>query len=110
MKMAELKKYPVGMQTFQKIVEGGYLYVDKTALMHRLVNEYNYVFLSRPRRFGKSLLLSTMESYFEGKRELFEGLDISRLEKEWESYPVFRADLSSESYDHPDKLRDRLEL
>lgn len=83
------------MQTFQKIVEGGYLYVDKTALMHRLVNEYNYVFLSRPRRFGKSLLLSTMESYFEGKRELFEGLDISRLEKEWESYPVFRADLSS---------------
>lgn len=88
-------KYPVGIQTFEKIIKEGYVYVDKTALIYDLVTSGQYYFLSRPRRFGKSLLLSTIQAYFEGKKELFEGLAISKLEEEWEKYPVIRLDLSS---------------
>ncbi|MDE5883069.1 MAG: ATP-binding protein, partial [Muribaculaceae bacterium] len=80
----------------------------KTALIYELVNRAEYVFLSRPRRFGKSLLMSTLEAYFKGKRELFKGLAISRLETEWECYPVFRFDLSGENFDHPQKLIDHI--
>lgn len=96
--MAKTIKYSVGIQTFRKIREGNYLYVDKTAFIEELKNDSDYVFLSRPRRFGKSLLMSTLEAYFRGEKELFEGLAISEIEKEWVSYPVFRIDMSPEAY------------
>ena len=76
-------KYPIGIQTFEQIIEDGYVYVDKTELVYRLVSEGKIYFLSRPRRFGKSLLLSTLKSYYQGKKELFKGLAIEKLEKEW---------------------------
>ena len=97
-------KYPVGVQTFSKIREKGYLYVDKTAILYTLVKESEYVFLSRPRRFGKSLLMSTLEAYFRGRKDLFEGLSISNLEKDWIKYPVFRLDLSPAYFYHPQRL------
>lgn len=90
-----LKPLPTGIQTFEKIREGNYLYVDKTALVYRLANEHSYVFLSRPRRFGKSLLCSTLKSYFEGRRDLFEGLAMESLEKEWRQHPVLLISLAS---------------
>ena len=73
-------KYPIGIQNFESLRNDGYFYVDKTALIYQLVNNGRYYFLSRPRRFGKSLLLSTLEAYFEGKKELFEGLALEKLE------------------------------
>lgn len=90
-----LVKYPIGIQSFEKIREEGYLYVDKTALIYRLIQRGQYYFLSRPRRFGKSLLLSTIEAYFEGRKNLFEGLAMSELEKEWKNHPVLKISLSS---------------
>ena len=101
-------KYPLGIQTFSEIIEENYLYVDKTELVYDLVNYNKYVFLSRPRRFGKSLLLSTIRSYFEGRKELFEGLAIGSLEKKWTVHPVLRFDLSAANYDHPDVLKSKL--
>jgi hypothetical protein len=89
---------PIGIQTFENIIEGGYAYVDKTALVYELVNEGMYFFLGRPRRFGKSLLVSTLRAYFEGKREFFAGLDIEKLEKEWIEHPVLHIDLTTSSY------------
>ena len=91
-------KYPVGIQTFSEIIEEHYLYVDKTEFVYKLANDSKYIFLSRPRRFGKSLLMSTLEEYFKGHRQLFKGLAIDRLEKDWPEYPVFRLDLSGENY------------
>lgn len=91
--------YPIGIQSFEKIREGGYVYVDKTAWIYRLVTGGNYYFLSRPRRFGKSLLVSTLEAYFQGKKELFEGLSIGRLEQQWVKYPVFHLDLNAQKYE-----------
>lgn len=88
------RKYPIGIQTFSEIRKGGYVYIDKTDLVWRLANEAKYIFLSRPRRFGKSLLTSTLHSYFAGQKELFQGLKIMGLEKEWESYPVIHFDIS----------------
>ncbi len=88
-------KYPIGIQTFEKIREGGYIYADKTGYVYRLAQQFQFVFLSRPRRFGKSLLLSTMKSYFEGRRDLFEGLEAGRLETEWVQYPVLHISLAS---------------
>lgn len=73
-------KYPIGVQSFAKLREDGYIYVDKTGYIANLIKEGNYFFLSRPRRFGKSLLLSTIEAFFQGRKELFEGLEISRME------------------------------
>ncbi|MCF0191334.1 MAG: AAA family ATPase [Marinilabiliaceae bacterium] len=87
-------KYPIGIQTFEKIIEGNYVYVDKTEYIYNLTHNSTYVFLSRPRRFGKSLLTSTFESYFEGRKDLFENLKLGQLEKEWVKYPVFRFDVS----------------
>lgn len=92
--MSNLRRYPVGIQTFEKIIKGGYIYVDKTDLVWKLTQLSNYVFLSRPRRFGKSLLSSTLRSYFEGRKDLFEGLKIMQLEQEWTEYPVLHIDLS----------------
>ena len=88
------RKYPVGIQTFSEIIEKGYVYVDKTDLVWQLTDYAKYIFLSRPRRFGKSLLSSTLHSYFAGERELFEGLKIMELEQEWKRYPVLHFDLS----------------
>ena len=92
--MTTERKYPIGIQTFSEIIRGGYLYIDKTDLVWQLAHYAKYIFLSRPRRFGKSLLSSTLHSYFAGDRELFEGLKIMELEQEWESYPVLHFDLS----------------
>ncbi len=90
-----LKRCPIGIQTFSKIIEGNYLYIDKTEYVYRLANaDATYFFLSRPRRFGKSLLTSTLRSYFEGRRELFKGLAIERIETEWTEYPVLHFDMS----------------
>ncbi len=86
-------RYPLGIQTFSKIIEGGYVYVDKTEYVYNMTRS-SYVFLSRPRRFGKSLLVSTLESYFEGRKDLFKGLAIEKLEKDWIEYPVIRLDMS----------------
>ncbi len=92
-------KYPIGIQTFEKIIEGGFVYVDKTDMVYSLANEGgNIYFLSRPRRFGKSLLISTLESYFLGKKDLFRGLKIDALEKDWKTYPVLRIDFSVGNY------------
>lgn len=89
------RKYPVGIQTFEKIREEDYLYIDKTDLVWKMTKESPYVFLSRPRRFGKSLLCSTLENYFKGRKDLFEGLAIAELEKDWKQYPVLRFDISA---------------
>ncbi len=91
-------RYPIGIQTFSKIREGGYVYVDKTAFVHKLTQEGDYYFLSRPRRFGKSLLLSTIEAYFQGRRDLFKGLAIDSLTDDWEPHPVLHLDLNSAEY------------
>ena len=91
----ELKRLPTGIQTFEKIREGDYLYVDKTALIYQLTHNSSYVFMSRPRRFGKSVLCSTLKSYFEGRRDLFEGLAMEQLETEWRKHPVLLISLAS---------------
>ena len=96
--------YPIGIQNFEKLREGGYVYVDKTSLIHKLANSGTYYFLSRPRRFGKSLLISTMEAYFKGKKELFRGLALEKLEKDWTEYPVLHLDLNGISYNSEDVL------
>ena len=88
-------KYPVSESSFRKIREGGYAYVDKTAYIHKLVNAGVFFFLSRPRRFGKSLLLSTLKAYFEGKKELFKGLAIEQLETEWQPHTVLTLSLAN---------------
>jgi len=97
-------KYPIGIQDFEKIRRDGYFYVDKTALIYKLATEGSYYFLSRPRRFGKSLLVSTLSAYFEGKRELFDGLAIAGLEKEWVRRPVLHLDLNTADYRQPGSL------
>ena len=100
--------YPIGIQNFEKIRKGGYLYIDKTALIYQLANTGSYYFLSRPRRFGKSLLLSTLEAYFQGKKELFEGLALEKLEKEWTEYPILHLDLNIAQYASTSDLEDIL--
>ena len=96
--------YPIGIQSFEYIRKNGYVYVDKTLLIHKLATTGKHYFLSRPRRFGKSLLVSTMEAYFSGRKELFEGLEISQKEQEWVKYPILHIDLSGKAYDSPDVL------
>ena len=102
--------YPIGIQTFANIREDDFAYVDKTAFVYKLASQGKCYFLSRPRRFGKSLLLSTLKSYFQGKKELFEGLAISKLEKEWKTYPVLYIDLNAERYNTPEALTSTLNL
>ena len=97
-------KYPIGIQTFEDIVRDGFVYVDKTDSIYSLVQEGKVYFLSRPRRFGKSLLISTLESYFLGKKELFKGLKIEALEKEWKTYPVVHIDFNGEDFTRRDAL------
>ena len=93
------RKLPIGIQTFENIRKGGFLYVDKTAILWQIINTGKPYFLSRPRRFGKSLLISTFEAYFQGRKDLFEGLAIEKLEKKWEQYPVLHLDLNAKKYE-----------
>ena len=102
-------KYPIGVQTFEKLRKEGYVYVDKTDLVYKLVTEGQIYLLSRPRRFGKSLLISTLKAYFQGKRELFEGLAIDALETDWNKYPVFHLDFNGKDFNDPDELRKAIE-
>lgn len=99
-----MRKLPIGIQTFEDIRKENYLYVDKTAFVWQMANEGKPYFLSRPRRFGKSLLLSTFEAYFQGRKDLFEGLAIEKMETEWKKYPVLHLDLNAEKYDSPERL------
>ena len=96
--------YPIGIQNFEKLREDGYTYVDKTALIYKLATSGTYYFLSRPRRFGKSLLISTMDAYFSGKKDLFKGLAMEQLEKDWIQYPVLHLDLNGIAYNSDDVL------
>lgn len=98
------KLYPIGIQNFESLRKDGYLYVDKTALIYQLAKRGRYYFLNRPRRFGKSLLISTLEAYFQGKRELFQGLAMEELEKEWLQHPILHLDLNIEKYDSIESL------
>ena len=100
--------YPIGIQTFNDIRNADFAYVDKTAHVYRLASQGKCYFLSRPRRFGKSLLLSTLKSYFQGKKDVFEGLAISKLEKEWKQYPVLHIDLNTALYTTPEALTELL--
>ncbi len=102
-------KYPIGIQNFEKIRTEGYVYVDKTALVYKLVNEGCYYFLSRPRRFGKSLLISTLEAYLSGKKDLFKGLAIEQLEKDWTEYLIFHLDLNVGEYQTKESLYEKLD-
>ena len=102
-------KYPIGMQSFDQIREEGFVYVDKTALVYDLVTTGKIYFLSRPRRFGKSLLLSTLENYFLGRKDLFRGLAIDSLEKEWAEYPVFHIDFNGKNFTSPLELKETIE-
>ncbi|WP_455630068.1 ATP-binding protein, partial [Parabacteroides sp.] len=102
--IAGIRKLPIGVQSFEDLRKENYLYVDKTELVYQLVTMGKPYFLSRPRRFGKSLLISTLEAYFKGKKELFEGLAIEKLERDWISYPVLHLDLNAEKYDSPERL------
>ena len=102
--------YPIGIQTFSKIREGNYLYIDKTEYIYQMTHSASsYVFLSRPRRFGKSLLTSTLHSYFSGRKDLFQGLAMERLEKEWIEYPVLHFDMSTAKHVGKDELISELE-
>lgn len=97
-------KYPIGIQNFEDLRRNGYKYVDKTNFVYKLTDEGKYYILSRPRRFGKSLFLSTLEAYFQGKKELFEGLAIYDLETEWKKYPIFHIDLNTANFREKDSL------
>ena len=102
-------KYPIGIQTFENIIKENYVYVDKTDMVYSLANEGKIYFLSRPRRFGKSLLLSTLRAYFEGKKELFKGLKIETLEKEWMQHKVFHFDFNGVNFTEPGTLTMKIE-
>ena len=97
-------KFPIGIQSFEDIITDGYVYVDKTAYVYSLTHEGKIYFLSRPRRFGKSLLVSTLKNYFLGRKELFKGLAIDKLETEWKQYPVFLFDFNGTDYTESNAL------
>ena len=102
-------KFPIGIQSFERIIEGGFVYVDKTAIIYNLTHESNIYFLSRPRRFGKSLLVSTLENYYLGRRELFKGLAMEKLETEWNVHPVFHVDFNGANFTREGVLETMLE-
>lgn len=102
--MEQIRKLPIGIQTFEEIRSGGYLYVDKTDFVYQIANIGKPYFLSRPRRFGKSLLISTFEAYFQGRKDLFQGLAIEKQETKWEEYPVLHLDLNARKYETPADL------
>lgn len=102
--------YPIGIQTFSEIREENYLYIDKTEYVYQMTHSSKYMFLSRPRRFGKSLLTSTLHSYFSGRKDLFQGLAMEKLEKEWTEYPVLHFDMSTAKHVSPEQLLQELNL
>ena len=104
------RRYPIGIQNFEDLRNNNCVYIDKTELIYRLTHSDKIYFLSRPRRFGKSLLVSTLEAYFQGKKHLFEGLAMERLETEWTEYPVLHMDFSGSKYTDADKLREVLNI
>ena len=104
----QLKKCPLGVQTFSEVRGGDYIYIDKTDMVYRMAQSFKYVFLSRPRRFGKSLLASTLHSYFSGKKELFKGLAIDKLETEWTEHPVLHFDMSTAKHMDKETLEQEL--
>jgi len=109
MKQQSLKRCPIGIQAFEKVIEGNYLYIDKTEYIYQMANGASkYCFLSRPRRFGKSLLTSTLHCYFAGKKDLFKGLAIEKLETEWTEYPVLHFDMSLAKHLDKEKLNEYL--
>ena len=110
MEQQDFIKYPIGIQNFESLRREGYTYVDKTALVWELAHQGRYYFLGRPRRFGKSLLISTLEAYFEGKRELFEGLAIEKMEKDWKQYPILHMDLNAKQYNCREALLEILNM
>src|SRR5574344_2910346 len=106
----ETRRYPIGIQSFANSRTADYVYVDKSRYVYDIANTYSYVFLSRPRRFGKSLLTTTLESYFLGRKELFKGLAIDSMETEWNTYPVLHFDMSSATYIDEQQLQRELNL
>ena len=104
-----IRRFPIGLQTFAEIISGKYLYIDKTGYVNDVANKYQYVFLNRPLGFGKSLLSSTFHSYFEGRKELFEGLKAGEVKKEWTKHPVFHFDMSTAKHLNEEKLVRTLE-
>ena len=108
MESNNLKRLPVGIQTFSEVIGLHCLYVDKTAYIPMMTALSKYIFLSRPRRFGKSLLVSTLQSYFEGKKELFKGLYIETVEKDWTEYPVLHFSLASSKHMEKEQLENYL--
>ena len=108
--MEQLKTLPIGVQSFEKLREGGYLYIDKTELIYKMIKGGNYYFLSRPRRFGKSLLMSTIHAIFDGKRELFDGLAIAdKADMDWAKHPVLHLDLNTNKYDAKEVLEKKID-
>ena len=105
-----LKRFPIGIQTFEEIINGNYIYIDKTGYVNEIADSYKYVFLSRPRRFGKSLLSSTFHSYFEGRKELFEGLKAGERKTEWKRHPVFHFDMSTAKHVNEELLLSELNI
>ena len=105
-----MRKYPVGIQTFAELIREGYIYVDKTDLVWQLAHYAKYIFMSRPRRFGKSLLTSTLHSYFRGQKELFKGLAIEKMERQWTQYPVLHFSLASAKRGTVEDLNAQLRL
>ena len=103
-------KYPIGIQSFDQIRNDGYVYVDKTALIYQLVTTGKIYFLSRPRRFGKSLLVSTLEHYFLGHKELFKGLAMEQLEQNWYEYPVFHIDFNNTQFEKSGNLENKINI
>ena len=101
-------KYPIGIQSFEKIITEGYLYIDKTQMIYDMVENGKIYFLSRPRRFGKSLLVSTLECYFQGRKELFKGLAIDHLETDWKQYAVFHLDFNGKDFTQAGQLEKTL--
>lgn len=101
-------KYPIGIQSFEKIITEGYLYIDKTQMIYDMVENGKIYFLSRPRRFGKSLLVSTLECYFQGRKELFKGLAIDNLETDWKQYAVFHLDFNGKDFTQAGQLENTL--
>jgi len=104
-----MRRYPVGIQSFEQMIERNYAYIDKTGIMYDMVQTYQNVFLSRPRRFGKTLLVSTLECYFTGRKELFKGLKIDSQEKDWKQYPVLHFDMSGATFSSEQQLLDETE-
>ena len=103
-----MKKIPIGIQSFSSLIRGGFVYIDKTDMIYQIANTKACYFLSRPRRFGKSLTISTLKAYFHGQKELFAGLKIEKLETKWEKYPVLHFDFNSENFDSVDKVKSHI--